>query len=92
MDLSVSGGSNPYVIGNPQPELNDNMFSPVEVNLIHFEEMKGKSPTKTKLQIQKQIILEKRLRIQRSGESLKVFQESDPYVSVPFSLHSTGVH
>lgn len=52
------------------------MFSPIEVNLINFEEVKEKSPTK--LQIQKQIILKNRLRIQRSRESLKVFQKSGP--------------
>lgn len=65
LDLGAFGGSNLYVIGNPQPELSDKMFSPVEVNLIHFKEIKEKSPTKP--QIQKQFILKNR--IQRSRES-----------------------
>lgn len=84
----IFGGSNLYVAGNPQPELSDKMFSLIEVNLIHFGEMKEKSPTK--LQIQKQSILKNR--IQRSRGSPEIFQESGPYVSIPFSVHSTGVH
>lgn len=77
---------------SPQPELGDKMFSTVKVNLIHLEETKGKNPTKTKPQVQKQIILRNRRRIRKCGETLKVFQESGSYVSVPFSVHSTGVH
>lgn len=74
LDLGAFGGSNPYVVGNPQPELSDKMFSPVEVNLIGFKEMKEQSPTKTNPQIQKQIILKNRLRIQDPDNALKFFR------------------
>lgn len=90
LDLGTFGGSNLYVVRNPQSELSEKMFSPVEANLINFGEMKEKSPTKP--QIQKEIILKNRLRIQRSRESPEVFQASGRYLSIPFSVHSTGVH
>lgn len=45
LDLGTFGGSNLYVAGNPQPELSDKMFSPVEVNSFWGNERKKPNQT-----------------------------------------------